>query len=232
MGEKKKKEAAQKKWTKVGLIILAVLFVVVMVVSSMGSSWITGLAPVRPGDSVVLDYTIYDIVGNPLLTSNQQLYQQVAQSGKGIMYAKQLTLTANQSLNQGVYPVSVFIGDPTNGTWSQFALLSPEYDAMTQGLVGMRVSEKKNIVFTGNSSMTQLWSPAQLERNNLNISSLQVGDTLAMGVSDNPNGTADNSSAPTYIRIGEVSRISPSLGAVVNFGYPRAEVSVISVTKP
>src|SRR5208337_2959906 len=100
MSEKKKKEESQKKWTKIGLIILAVLFVVVMVVSSMGSNWITGLAPVRSGDSVVIDYTIYDAAGNPLVTTNQQ----AAQTGSGIMYTKPLTLTANQSLNQGTFP--------------------------------------------------------------------------------------------------------------------------------
>ena len=88
MGEKKKKEESKKKWTKIGLIILAVLFVVVMVVSSMGTNWITGLAPIRAGDSVVIDYTIYDAAGNPLVTTSQQVYQQAAQAGNGIMYAK------------------------------------------------------------------------------------------------------------------------------------------------
>jgi hypothetical protein len=230
MGEKKKKEVSQKKWTKIGFIILAVLFVVVMIVSSMGSNWITGLAPVQPGDKVLFDYTIYDAAGNPLVTTNQQMYLQVAQSGKGIMYAKQLTLAANQSLNKGIFPVQVYIGSTNNGTWDQFALLSPEYDAIAQGLVGMRVNDKKNVVFTANSSMTQLWSPDQLLRNNVNMSTLQVGDTLAMGVSDNPEGMAANTSTVTYIRIGEVSRISPA-GVVVDFGYPRAEISVVSITK-
>ena len=229
MGEKKKKEASQKKWTKIGLIILAVLFVVVMVVSSMGSNWITGLAPIRPGDTVLFDYTIYDTAGNPLVTSNQQLYTQASQAGKGIMYAKQLTLTANQTLNTGVYPVPVYVGS-NGGTWAQFALFSPEYDAITQGLVGMRVNDKKNIVFTDNSSMSQLWSPDQLTKNNINMSSIQVGDTLKMGVSDNPNATAANSSATTDIRIGEVTRISPA-GVVVDFGYPSADISVVTVTK-
>ncbi|MGB7789198.1 hypothetical protein [Methanoregula sp.] len=229
MSEKKKKEESKKKWTKIGLIILAVLFVVVMVVSSMGSNWITGLAPVRPGDSVVIDYTIYDAAGNPLVTTNQQVYQQAAQAGNGIMYAKQLTLIANQSLNTGVYPVPVYIGS-NGGSWDQFALFSPEYDAITQGLVGMRVNDKKNIAFTANNSMAQLWSPAQLQRNNINMSEIQVGNTLAMGVSNNPNATADNSSATTYIRVGEVTRISPA-GVVVDFGYPNADVTVYSVTR-
>jgi hypothetical protein len=94
----------------------------------------------------------------------------------------------------------------------------------------MRVNDKKNIVFTDNSSMSQLWSPDQLTKNNINMSSIQVGDTLAMGVSDNPNATAANSSATTDIRIGEVTRISPA-GVVVDFGYPSADISVVTVTK-
>lgn len=229
MGEKKQKEAAQKKWTKVIFIVFAVLFVVVMIVSSLGTGWITGLAPVRTGDKVVIDYTIYDTANNPLVTTNQQLYQQMVQSGKGIMYARQLSLTANQSLRQGIFPVDVYTGS-SGGSWDQFALLAPEYDAITQGIVGMRTNEKKSIVFTSNVSMSQLWTPDQLVRNNINMSALQVGDTLAMGVSDNPNATAANTTAATYIRVGEVTRISPA-GAVVEFGYPRADVTVVSITK-
>ena len=229
MGEKKKKEESRKKWTKIGLLILAVLFVVVMVVSSMGTNWITGLAPIRPGDSVVIDYTIYDAAGNPLMTTSQQVYEKAAQAGSGIMYTKPLTLTANQSLNQGTFPVPVYVGT-NGGSWQQFALFSPEYDALTGGLVGMRLNDKKNIAFTANTSMSQLWSPAQLQKNNINMSDIQVGDFLTMGVSDNPNATAQNASATTEIRVGAVTRISPA-GVVVNFGYPNADITVDSVTK-
>ena len=77
MGDKKQKEASQKRWKKVLFIIAAVLFVVVMVVSSMGSHWITGLAPVKAGDAVVIDYTIYDAAGNPVVTTSQELFKQV-----------------------------------------------------------------------------------------------------------------------------------------------------------
>jgi hypothetical protein len=229
MGEKKRKEESKKKWTKIGLLILAVLFVVVMVVSSMGTNWITGLAPVRPGDRVVIDYTIYDAAGNPLVTTSQQVYQQAAQAGSGIMYAKTLTLIANQSLNQGTFPVPVYTGT-NGGSWQQFALFSPEHDALTRGLVGMRLNDKKNIAFTANTSMSQLWSPAQLQKNNINMSDIHVGDFLTMGVSDNPNATAQNSSASTYLRVGAVTRVSPA-GVVVNFGYPNADITVDSVNK-
>jgi len=221
MGEKKKKEASQKKWTKVIFIFAAVLFAFAMVGSYL-PNLITGLAPVKPGDSAVIDYTIYDAAGSPLVTSNQQLYTQAAKAGSGIMYSKQLTLTANQSLNTGTFPVPVYIGS-NGGSWQQFALFSPEYDAITAGLVGMRVNDKKTIALTANNTMTQMWSPEQLAKNNINMSEIQVGETLAMGVSDNPNATAENATATTYIRIGQVTRITPA-GVVVDFGYPRADI--------
>jgi len=227
MSEKKKKEASQKKWTKVGLIILAILFVVVMVVSSMGTGWITGLAPVRPGDKVVIDFTIYDNAGNPLVTTNQPLYEQSAKAGKGLMYAKQLTLTANQSLSTGFFPVPVYAGS-NDGSWSQFALFAPEYAAVTQGLVGMRTGEKKNIVFSGNSSMSKLYTPADLPENTT-VDTYHVGDVLTMGLSDNPNANVTSAADISY-RIGEVTRVSPA-GVVVDFGYPRADVSIVSITK-
>ncbi|MDD1695009.1 MAG: hypothetical protein LUQ71_09825, partial [Methanoregula sp.] len=94
MGKQKQKEAAQTKWKKVLFVIAAVLFVVVMVVSSMGSNWIKGIAPVAAGDQVVIDYTLYDSAGSPFMTSSQQLYKQQIANGNGILYTKQLSLTA------------------------------------------------------------------------------------------------------------------------------------------
>ncbi len=229
MGDKKQKEAAQKKWKKVLFVILAVLFVVVMVVSSMGSNWISGLAPVRAGDQVVIDYTIYDAAGNPLLTSNQQLYNQQINSGKGILYTKQLTLTANQSMTQAIYPVQVYIGT-NGGSWENFALYNPEYTAISSGVVGMKTNEKKKVDLTSSTSMSALFKPEDLAKAGLNMSSVEIGDTLAMGVSDKPNATAPNASAITYLRTGEVTG-KPSTGVVIDFGYPYAEITVITDTK-
>ena len=75
MGAKKQAAKSKRAWVKVFAIVAESAFIVlVMVVSAMGSSWISSLATVKPGDVVVLDYTLRDAQGNPLLTSNQQLY--------------------------------------------------------------------------------------------------------------------------------------------------------------
>ena len=83
MGAKKQAVKSKKVWIKALAIIAGVLFVVLMVVSAMGSSWISSLATIKPGDVVVLDYTLRDAQGTPILTSNQQLYTQLTNQGSG-----------------------------------------------------------------------------------------------------------------------------------------------------
>ena len=99
MGEKKQKEKSVAQWKKIVVIGACVLFVVLMIVSGMGSSWISALAVVKPGDVAVVDYTLYDAGGNAVITTNSQV--------KSMLLTKQITLTANQSLAHSLYPVQV-----------------------------------------------------------------------------------------------------------------------------
>ena len=227
MGEKKKKEAAQNKWKKVLFVVVAVVFVFVMVISATGTHWITGLAPVKAGDSVVLEYTLYDVSGQPFLTTDETLYEKNAGAGQAIMYAKDLSLTANQSSRQAIYPVQVY--SASSGTTADFALYNPEYNAISSGVVGMRTGDKKKIAFLNNNTMSALFSPEELAQVNVNMSALSVGDSLVMGVSESQNATATNSTAATYLRLGDVTRINTN-GVVVEFGYPYAEITLKSFT--
>src|SRR5208337_45578 len=95
MGAKKKAEKSKKLWIKVLAVIAGGVFVVMMVVSAMGSSWISSLAVGKPGDVAVVGYTLRYAQGTPIMTSNQQLYTQLASQGSGVLYSKQLTITAN-----------------------------------------------------------------------------------------------------------------------------------------
>ena len=229
MGKQKQKEAAQSKWKKVLFVIAAVLFVFIMVVSSMGMNWITGIAPIKAGDQVVIDYTLYDTAGNPFMTSNEQLYKQQISSGSGILYTQQLTLIANQSLNQAIYPVPVYIAS-NGGSTEGFALYNPEFNTISRSVVDMRTGEKKKVNFTSGSAMSTIFSADDLQRVNVNMSELSIGDSLVMGVSETPNATASNTTEITYLRFGQVTRLT-SAGAVVDFGYPYAEITVSSFTK-
>ncbi len=228
MGEKKKKEESTKLVKKVLIVGACVLFVVLMIVSGMGSSWLVMFTSVKPGDSVVIDYTFFDAAGSPILTTDQQLYTQTSANTSGLVLARQISVISNQTLTGSVYPVQIYT--PGSGWTKQFALFSPEFNAISAGIIGMKTNEKKRITIPSGNSMTQNWSADQLSINKVNITDIHIGDILAMGVSDRPEVETSNTSAILYVRIGEVTQKSLS-GVIVDFGYPVAEVRVVSINK-
>ena len=228
MGEKKQKEKKVAQWKKVVVVIGCILFAVVMVVTSTGYSWISAFAVAKPGDVAVIDYTLYDARGNPIVTTDQTLFKQVATKGNFVLFSKQISVTSNQTFSGTLFPVQVY--STSSGWANQFALFRTEYDAMSSGIVGMKVNEQKRINIPSSSAMTQLWTPELLMRNGVNLSDLNVGNIIPMGVGDNPEEMASNKSSLTYMRIGEVSRKTPE-GAVVDFGYPSADIRVVSINK-
>lgn len=225
MGEKKRKEATVKTWKKALFVAAALLFIIVMVVSSMGMNWISGLAPIKPGDSVVVDYTLYDSTGRPFLTTDQQVYKAQVEKGASLLFAQQLTLTANQSYRQALYPVQVY--SPMNGgSYQEFALYNPEYIAISNAVVGMKTNEKKKVILPTSGTMSTLLSAEDLEKTQIDITSLKAGDSLLLGVSENPEAGAGNTSAVSYVRLAQVVRVTDA-GIIVDFGYPSADVTVV-----
>lgn len=228
MGTKKQAEKSKKLWIKVVAVIVGVVFVVLMVVSSMGSTWISSIAKVTPGDSVTVDYTIRDAQGNAIVTSSSSLYNQLTKQGSNVLYSKQLTLTANQSLTSSLYPVQVY--STSNGWSSQFALFANEYNAMSDGILGMRVNDQKTLSLESSKPMTQFWSADQLEKNNMSLSQMGVGQLIALGVSDNPDAGTANSSATYYTRVGEITN-KTSEGITLDFSYPSVDITVDTINK-
>ncbi|MDD1703111.1 MAG: hypothetical protein LUQ31_09055 [Methanoregula sp.] len=225
MGTKKQAEKSKKNWTKIIAIIVGVLFVVLMVVSSLGSSWISSIAGVKTGDVVTLDYTIRDASGTPLVTSSQQVYQQMVSAGSSVIYSKQLTVTANQTAPTTVVPVQVYAA----GNWdNSFALFANEYDAISSGILGMKTSGQKTIPLISNKPMSQFWTVDQLAANNMSISSIKVGQQIALGISDNPTADLTNSTTPYYIRLGEITNKTAE-GVTIDFAYPSVDVTVVSI---
>ena len=228
MGEKKKKEESTKMVKKVLIVGACVIFVIFMIVSGMGTSWLVMFSSVKPGDTVVIDYTFFDAGGSPILTTDQLLYTQATSDSSGVVLSRQISINSNQTLTGSLYPVQIYT--PDSGWSRQFAIFSPEYNAISAGLVGMKTNEKKRISIPSGNLMTQSWSADQLMNNNVNISDINIGDVLAMGVSDKPEVEVSNASAIMYVRLGEVTQKDPS-GVIVDFGYPVAEIKVVSINK-
>lgn len=224
MGEKKKKVTIMKRVTQVLIVGACVVFVVLMILSGMGSGWLTMFTVVKPGDTVVVDYTFNDASGNPLLTTSQQTYTGLTSKGENIIFAKQLSMVAGQNLTKSLYPVQIYT---SNGGWSQqFAIFSTEYNAIGQAIVTMKTGDQKRVQLPG-IFMSQDWSKDQLERNNVSINDLNEGDILTMAVSDNPEEMLTNTST-VYTRIGEITSKTAD-GIIVDFGYPTVDISIYSI---
>jgi hypothetical protein len=228
MGEKKKKEESMKTVKKVLIVGACVLFVVLMVVSGTGSHWLTMFTSVRPGDSVVIDYTLFDAGGKPIVTSQKTIYDQVVAQNREIFGSKQLAIIANQTIEKPIYPVTV--SSSTGTSVKQLAIFSSEYNALSSGIIGMKVNEQKRITLSSNMSMTHEWDADELAASNISLSSINVGNNFFMGISDNPEDAANTTSANSYLRIGEVANKS-SEGIIVDFSYTAIDVRVISINK-
>jgi hypothetical protein len=173
---------------------------------------------------VVVDYTFYDISGTPLLTTNQQMYTKLAAKGSSILFGRQLSVTPGQNLTKSLYPVQIYTSD---GGWTQsFAIFGTEYDAIGQTVIGMKTGDQKRVGLP-NTSLTQSWSKETLIRNNVSIDLMNVGESLAMGVSDKPEEMTSNASV-TYTRIGEITSKSAD-GIVIDFGYPYVDITVTAI---
>jgi hypothetical protein len=228
MGTKKQAEKSKKLWIKVLAVIIGVVFVVLMVVSSMGSSWISSLATVKPGDVVVVDYTLKDPQGVPIMTSNAQLYTKLTSQGSGLIYSKPITITAGQNLTTSVFPIQFYSATDGWSSQNQFALFSTEYNTIGSALIGMNPNGQKTVSLVPVKPLTQYWTADQLAASNMSISSINVGQHIVLGVSSSATAYEDNSSASSYVRMGEISNKTAD-GLTIDFSYPSIDITVDSI---
>ena len=227
MGEKKRKEEKVKTWYKI-LAVLACIFVAaLMIVSSLGSSWISALRVIQPGDSVTVQVTVHDASGDALLTTDEKLYESLMAANKGLFYAQDLVFVANQSSGSSLIAVPCY--SPNNGWSDTFALFSTEYNGISQALVGMKTNEEKTITVPDAGDMTETWSSAQLASQGINLTDVHVGDQLSIAVSNNA-ALEKNATASSYsVRVGEVTAKSAE-GISISFGYPTIDVKVLQIS--
>jgi hypothetical protein len=226
MGEKKKNEAWVKTVSKIFIVFACLLFVGLMILSGMGNQWITMFNSVKSGDTVVLDVTVYDAAGKPIITSEQTVFNQAVAKGQNIFATKQLTVISNKTMDKSVFGVP---GSASTGTGlQQLAIFSSEYNAISSGIVGMKVNEQKRIAIPSDNMMKNDLSVEQLALSKINLTDISVGDSLFMGVSDTTEKVTNTTKATTYLRIADVVSKSPD-GVVIDLNYPAFEVRVVSI---
>lgn len=226
MAEKKQKQKQKVKTIyKVLAIAGCILFVVLMIVSSMGSSWLTAFRSVQPGDTVTTSITVKDRNGDVLITSDQQLFKDLLKSNKTALYTKQLAFIANQSATEAIIPIPIYT---VSGQSLTFAFFGGEHDAITSALVGMKTNEEKSIPIPFQNSMTQTWTADQVKSQGVNMTDVHVGDKLSIAVSGESELAKNATSSSYSVRIGEVAQKSAD-SVTIDFGYPTIVIKVVSI---
>ncbi len=226
MGVKKKNEQWVKLVSKLFIVGACLLFVGLMILSGMGNQWITMFNSVKSGDTVVLDVTVYDAAGKPIITSEQTVFNQAVAQGKDIFATKQLTIISNKTIAKSIFGVP---GYSSTGTGvQQLAIFSSEYNLISSAIVGMKVNEQKRIAIPSDNMMKNEFSVEQLALSKINLTDISVGDNFFMGVSDTTEQVTNTTKPNTFLRIGDVVSKSPD-GVVVDLNYPAIEVRVVSI---
>jgi hypothetical protein len=153
--DKKEKPAAKKSswtqsWAKIFLVMACILFVGVMIITSLGTSWLVTMKPAKTGDTAVIDLTIRDEEGRPVLTTNQRIFNASFEKRELVWYTNPLTMTVNSTTTDMINPVSVYRYDYGGAS---FGLFGTELNEITASLVGMKQGETRKSCFpTANSS--------------------------------------------------------------------------------
>ena len=211
-------------WAKIGLVAFCVFFAAAMILTYM-TPLIGAFKTVKANDTIIVDYTLRDSNGNPVVTSNQQIFSTAGQQGLPIFYTQQIVLKAGEIGSEPLNSVPAY--HPATG-WIQYALLGLEIDDISQGIVGTRMGETKTIPFTFEDDLRVNMTPEEFDIIGGNFTEAQVGGWLPISFTTNPviamdaeNQTADNAS----IRLAKIVEKGET-GIVISHRLAAADVTV------
>ncbi len=222
--KEKNKEPGVANWKKALAVGVGVLFVVLMVVSSMGMSWISGIAPAKPGDTATLLYTVYDDQGRAVLTTDQRIFNTTWGKSNIVFLAAPIQMVVNSTTQDLFAPMPAQL--PKTGE-VQFAMLGAEANLISQGLVGMRTGETKRISLDVGDPMETDITKDQFSQMFGNTTAQVVQGTQFIRVlTDQPAINLDpNVTLPEYYRVFYFKSINPD-GYTMKYGYANADVTL------
>ena len=173
----------------------------------------------------MIDYTIQDNQGIPVLTSNPRIFNATLDQGRLCILTNYLILPANSTSASVVYTF------PDSTGTAQVGLFSSEYNSITGGITGLKDGEAKEISFPDKDGLSWNMSMKDFQAIGGNYSNARVGDEVLMNFAKNPEINVDNST-PTpdnyYYRVGYIKEKTAD-GVVIDFGYSKALINVLAI---
>ena len=226
-----KRDKAPKKdtasWKKIVIVAACVIFVGMCIMSFANlDNLFTGNAPATTGEVAVLDYTLKDELGRPLVTSNQRLFNDTLKAGGFAMLSAQLPVTVNVTSAKPVSYVPVYISGVGQ---MNYGILGPEMNAISQALAGMKPGERKNISLPANLSMSTSLLPDEFESvSGMNISGIKLGDQIPLRLTtQSPQDMTNNTTSLNdyFLRIAHVTQLDDT-GVVLEYNLTSADITV------
>jgi len=211
-------------WTQVLVAAFCVIMAVGMVVSMFGTSWLNFFTTVKENDRVVVDFTFYDELDRPVVTTSQSIYQRAVERNDIIFFAGKMTLIAGTTTQRNLVPIDVF-SQYTPGSM-EFGLFGPEIDEMNYAVIGQKVGSSINVAIPMSVDLVRFMDNEQFIRIAGDILDLvQVGDQLPISFSEDPQIVLDDAVPETYLRTATIVEITDE-GVTLTYGYPYVALTI------
>jgi len=219
--------------TKIAIVVVGILFVVLMVVSSLGLQSVNVFAGIKPGDVATVSFTVRDDLGRAIVTSDKNVFNTSYQNGDTVFYSQPLQVQANTTTTANLSRIPVIIDN--SGTVYQFGLFRDEMNLISHSITGMK---------TGQTTTVNFEMPYERLENNLtreqfdnivsgthkNSSSYIPGDQMILAFSENPIVNLNPNTTPPdqYFRTFYVEKINND-SVIIKGGYATVDLTVQSV---
>jgi hypothetical protein len=214
-------------WKKIGVVVIGVLFIVLMVVSTLGTGWLSSFASVKAGNTVALDFTVRDIMGRPVVTTSQQVFNDATANGWFMYFTKPIQITANSTANDVFIRMPCF--EPGKGWVTEFALFAPEYNLISGAVIGMKKGQTTALTLPMYSQLRMVQNISDVGKMGVNASLINVGDQVRMAVASTPVGTQNVTAPETYaVRTATVVQKSNETIELYS-GYSTIEIGILDL---
>ena len=212
-------------WIQICIIAFCVMMAVGMVVSTFGTSWLNFFTKIKEGDGVSIDFTFYDDLGRPVVTTSQTAYQKAIENGDVIFFAGAMPIIAGTTSGRELVPIEVFSQYTASGLM-EFGLFGPELDEMSYAIIDQKVGSVINVEIPMSEDLIRFMDNEQFMQVAGDVLDLVgVGDQLPIAFSETPQIALDNATPQTYLRTATITEITDE-GVTLSYGYPYVVVSV------
>jgi hypothetical protein len=212
-------------WTQVAIIAFCVMMAVGMILSTFGTNWLNFFTKIKEGDGVSIDFTFYDDLGRPVVTTSQTIYQKAIENGDVIFFAGRMPIIAGAMSEKELVPIEVFSQYTASG-FMKFGLFGPELDEMSSALINQKVGSAMTVEIPMSQDLVRFMDNEQFIQIAGDILDIVVvGDQLPIAFSETPQIALDDATPQTYLRTATITEITDE-GVILYYGYPYVVVSI------